>query len=285
MRLKSLALFGLCLLLMGCGRSASFDPSSEIGVIVREEGSGTRGAFTELFHLTEKQGEKTQDTTTDLASVTNSTAVMLSTVSEDVGAIGYISMGSLQESVKPLAIDGVAPSQETVQRGNYPVVRPFLLVAPEQVSDLALDFESFILSDEGQAIVKEAGYIPVPSKGVYSPSSLSGQLTISGSSSVSPVMEKLKEAYEKKVPGVHIDVQQSDSSSGISDVIDGASDLAMSSRALKGSETNASIVSTPMAMDGIVIIVHPQNPIDNLSKEQVKEIFNGKITHWSDLNP
>lgn len=266
--------------LAGCGGGSK----NEINVITREEGSGTRGAFIELFGIEQKNdaGEKV-DYTTDTAAVTNSTSVMMQAVAGDQYSIGYISLGSLNDSVKALQIDGVDATAQNINDGVYKIARPFNIATKEGLSDVAQDFIDFIMSADGQAVIGDNGYIPVSDAAPYSGGMDSGKIVISGSSSVTPVMEKLKEAYILKNPDVKIELQQSDSSTGMSDAIDGICDIGMASRDLKDSELQKGLTATVIAMDGIAVIVNNDNPVNGLSSEQVKEIFMGNTDGWSDV--
>ena len=264
--------------------AGNFDAAKEIGVITREDGSGTRGAFIELFGIEQKDetGEKT-DCTTDTAAVTNSTSVMMTTVAGDIYSIGYISLGSMNDTVKALQIDGVEATVENIKNGTYKISRPFYIAVKEGLSDTAQDFISFIMSADGQAVIEENGYIPVSDAEAYSGKVDAGKIVVAGSSSVTPVMEKLKEAYLAKNPDVTIEIQQSDSSTGMSDTIDGTCDIGMASRELKDSETEKGLTSTVIAMDGITVIVNNDSPVNGLTSEQVKDIFMGAVVNWSDV--
>lgn len=261
-----------------------FDTSKEIGVLTREDGSGTRGAFIELFGIEQKNdaGEKV-DYTTDTAAVTNSTSVMMTTVAGDLYSIGYISLGSLNETVKPVQIDGADATVENIKSGTYKIARPFNIATKEDVSEAAQDFINFIMSSDGQAVIEKNGYISVSEADSYSGKMDSGKIVVAGSSSVTPVMEKLKEAYLVKNPGVSIEIQQSDSSTGISDTVDGTCDIGMASRDLKDSEIEKGLTATVIAMDGITVIVNNDSPVTGLTGEQVKDIFTGKAVIWSDI--
>ena len=264
--------------------AASSSMSGTISVISREDGSGTRDAFTELFGIVD---DDDVDMTTSSAVITNSTAVMMTTVAGDSNAIGYISLGSLDDSVKALEIDGVAPSVEAVQDGSYTISRPFNVVTGSEISDLAQDFLNFIMSSDGQEVISEEGYVPVDSDAdAYEASSdsLSGTVTVSGSSSVTPVMEVLAEAYEALNPDVTIEVNQSDSSTGIQTTIEGVCDLGMASRELSDSETAEGVSATAIAQDGIAVIVNNENSLSGLTSDQVCSIFTGEITDWSELS-
>jgi len=272
------------LVVAGC--SKGFDPAGEIGLVSREDGSGTRSAFVELTGVQVKQANgKKVDRTSPSTMVASSTAVALTTVAGDPAALGYLSLGSINDSVKVLCVDGVAPTKEEIAAGRYPLVHPFNVVTRgpvENLSPVAKDFLGWVLSPEGQRIVETAGYLRVPNVTPYTGStSVSGKVVCSGSSSVTPCMEKLKEAYVKSHPHVSIEVQQSDSSTGVSDAKDGVCDLGMASRALKTSETEAGLVATAIALDGLAVVVNPLNPLVNITKEDLRKAFTGEITTWN----
>lgn len=276
--------------LTGCsskaeGSSAKFDATREINVLTREDGSGTRGAFIELFGIEQKNeaGEKI-DYTADTAAVTNSTSVMMTTVAGDLYAIGYISLGSLNDTVKAVQIDGCEATVENIKDGTYKIARPFNIATKEGLNDAAQDFINFIMSADGQTVIEENGYISVSDAEGYGGKMDSGKIVIAGSSSVTPVMEKLKEAYLEKNPGVTIEIQQSDSSTGMSDTIDGTCDIGMASRELKDSEMEKGLTATVIAMDGITVIVNNDCPVNSLTGEQVKEIFMGNAVTWSEIS-
>lgn len=258
--------------------------SGAISVISREDGSGTRGAFIELTGVEEKNeaGEKV-DNTVDTAEITNSTAVMMTTVAGNKSSIGYISLGSLDDSVKAVEVDSVAPSAEAVKDGSYKVARPFNIVTKDGLSETAQDFINFIMSDEGQAVVEENGYVSQGSTGAFDGGKVSGKITVAGSSSVTPVMEKLAEAYKAINSNVEIEVQQSDSTTGVTSAIEGICDIGMASRELKDEETSQGVTATVIAMDGIAIIVNKENPVSALTTQQVKDIYTGAVTDWSEV--
>ena len=256
-----------------------------IDVISREDGSGTRGAFIELFGVEQKDaasGEKV-DYTTDDAEITNSTEVMITSVAGDKQAIGYISLGSLNDSVKALKIDGAAATVDDIKDGTYKIARPFNIVTTGEVSDVAQDFINFIFSEEGQKVVEDNGYISQGNQGAYTASGKSGKVTVAGSSSVTPVMEKLAEAYKALNSDVTVEVQQSDSTTGVTSSIEGVCDIGMASRDLKDEETAKGAQGQVIAMDGIAVVVNNDNPVDDLTSEQVKDIYVGDTTDWSDL--
>ena len=258
--------------------------SGAIDVISREDGSGTRGAFIELFGIEEKQGDEKVDMTTEDASITNSTSVMMTTVAGDENAIGYISLGSLNDTVKAVKIDGAEASAENVANDTYKVSRPFNIITTDKLSDAAKDFENYILSSDGQQIVEDNGYIKVADDAkAYEQSDAEGKVVVAGSSSVTPVMEKLKEAYAEVNPNAEIEIQQSDSTTGMTSAIDGICDIGMASRDLKDEELEAGLTATTIANDGIAIIVNNDNPTDNLTADQVKSIYVGEVTTWGDL--
>ena len=258
--------------------SGSWDAASAITVVSREEGSGTRGAFTELFGVVD---EDDNDMTTLDAQVTNNTSVMMTTVSENEYAIGYISLGSLDESlVKAVKIDGADATAENIENGSYKVSRPFNVAMKKGADNaVATDFMSFIMSTEGQQVVSDEGYIPVADVQAYSGSAPEGSCVVGGSSSVSPLMEKLIEAYAAVNPNASIELQTSDSTTGMTSAIEGSYDIGMASRELKDEEA-AELDGTVIATDGIAVIVNQANPTDDLSVDQVKSIYMGDVTTW-----
>lgn len=258
--------------------------SGTINVISREDGSGTRGAFIELFGIQEeKDGEKIDMTTVD-ASITNSTSVMMTTVAGDENAIGYISLGSLNDTVKAVKIDGAEATAENVANDTYKVSRPFNIVTGEKVSEAAQDFVNYIMSEEGQQIVEDNGYIKADAEAKpYEAADVEGKVVVAGSSSISPVMEKLKEAYEAVNKNVTVEVQQSDSTTGVTSVAEGICDIGMASRELKDEETEMNLTATVIAKDGIAVVVNNENEVEDLTSDQVKAIFTGETTEWEDL--
>ena len=257
--------------------------SGDITVVSREEGSGTRGAFIELFGIEEKQGDEKVDLTTEEASITNSTSVMMTTVAGDENAIGYISLGSLDDTVKALKIDGAEASAENVADGTYKVSRPFNIITGEEVNETAQDFINFIMSADGQQIIEDNGYIKVDTEAeAYESTNPSGKVVVAGSSSVTPVMEKLSEAYQEINADVTVEVQQSDSTTGITSTKEGICDIGMASRNLKDEEKDG-LTATVIAQDGIAVIVNPGNELEELTSEQVKAIFTGETTTWEEL--
>lgn len=264
--------------------NSGFNNKKAISVLSREEGSGTRGAFVELFKIEKKDASgKKVDYTTDEAAITNSTAVMLTSVAGDKYAIGYVSLGSLNSSVKALKIDGAQASIENINNGSYKVSRPFNIAVKDNLSEVAQDFLGYVFSAEGQKIIEKNKYIPVPSKD-YKSSQPAGKVVVSGSSSVSPLMEKLIEAYDSVNPNAKIELQTSDSSTGVSNAIAGTCDIGMASRDLKDSEKAKGVKEITIAIDGIAVIVNKANPLENLTKENVEAIFTGKITKWNEVN-
>ncbi len=255
-----------------------------ITVVSREDGSGTRGAFIELFGIETKNdaGEKVDNTTED-AEITNSTSVMMTTIAGNTGAIGYVSLGSLNDTVKAVNIDGAEASVDAIKAGEYKVARPFNIAVKDGLSDVASDFITFIMSEDGQKVVEDNGYISQGNEGAYTASGLKGKVVVAGSSSVTPVMEKLKEAYVAVNPDVEIEVQQSDSTTGMTSAIEGVCDIGMASRDLKDSELEAGLTSTVIAMDGIAVVVNNESPVTELTSENVKDIFTGAITDWADV--
>ena len=258
--------------------------SGTINVISREDGSGTRGAFIELFGIQEeKDGEKIDMTTVD-ASITNSTSVMMTTVAGDENAIGYISLGSLNDTVKAVKIDGAEATAENVANDTYKVSRPFNIVTGEKVSEAAQDFVNYIMSEEGQQIVEDNGYIKADAEAKpYEAADVEGKVVVAGSSSISPVMEKLKEAYEAVNKNVTVEVQQSDSTTGVTSAAEGICDIGMASRELKDEETEMNLTATVIAKDGIAVVVNNENEVEDLTSDQVKAIFTGETTVWADV--
>ena len=261
---------------------SDWDNTRDITVVSREEGSGTRGAFVELFGIEEEVNGEKVDMTTEEANITNSTSVMMSTVAQDEYAIGYISLGSLDDSVKAVKIDGSEATAENIKNGSYKISRQFNIATKEDLSDAAQDFEDFILSTEGQKVVEDNKYIPLDDVSDYKSNGASGKVVVAGSSSVSPVMEKLKEAYQAVNSDVEVEIQTSDSTTGMQNAIDGVCDIGMASRELKDSEKEAGLTPTVIAMDGIAVVVNNDNPTDELSSDQVKSIFTGDVLTWDE---
>lgn len=257
--------------LVGCGNNEGKD---SITVISREDGSGTRGAFEELFGI---------EKTTDDADIYNSTSIMLTSVAGDANAIGYVSLGSLKDTVKALEIDGVAATADNVKNGSYKIARPFNIATKADISDLAKDFIAYIMSEEGQAVIEGNGYISNGNNGAYAGAKPEGTLAISGSSSIYPIMEKLVEAYKAVNTGATINLQQSDSSTGMKDVAEGKSEIGMASRELKDSELANGLSPTVICTDGVAVIVSKDNGVNGLTAEQVKKIYTGEITTWSEV--
>jgi len=265
------------------GGNAEFNDSRSINVTSREDGSGTRGAFIELFEIEEKSADGSRrDLTTTSATIANKTDIMLTTISQDLYAIGYVSLGSLNNSVTAVDIDGQAATSENVRNGSYEIFRPFNIVTKGEAGGVAQDFINFILSKEGQEVVSD-NYIAVNDNAEsFTSDGSSGKIVVAGSSSVAPVMEKLIEAYEKINSDASIELQANDSTSGINGTIDGIADIGMSSRDLKEDEA-AQLNAIEIALDGLAVIVHKDNPLTNLSAAQVAEIFKGNVKNWEDV--
>ena len=283
----------------GCGKSDStaegedaqteaaseWDSSMDITIVSREDGSGTRGAFIELFGIEEKDenGEKV-DYTTEEAQITNSTSVMMTTVAGDDYAIGYVSLGSLDDSVKALKIDGAEATAENIKSGDYKVSRPFNIATKEGLdNEVAKDFIDFIMSEEGQKVVADNGYIALDDVKPFEGTNPSGKAVVGGSSSVSPVMEKLIEAYKAVNANAEIELQTTDSTTGMTSTIDGSYDIGMASRELKDEETSQGLVGQVIATDGIAVIVNKNNTTDELTSEQVKAIYTGEALTWDEV--
>ncbi len=274
----------LLLAMLGGCTQKGFDNKTAITVIAREEGSGTRGAFIELFKIEKKDANgKKVDHTISTADINSSTGVVLTSVAQNKYAIGYVSLGSLNDTVKALQIDGVAATVANIKNGTYKVSRPFNIATKDGLSDVAKDFISYILSKEGQAVVEKSGYISAVSGEAYAGKKPSGKVTVAGSSSVTPVMEKLKEAYIKLNPNAVIEINQSDSTTGVNSAIDGICDIGMASRALKDSEIEKGVKPTVIAIDGIAVIINNENPTEGMKAEEVTKIYLGEITKWSEI--
>ena len=264
-------------------KAATWDSSNDITIVSREDGSGTRGAFIELFGIEEKDasGEKVDNTTTD-AQITNSTSVMMTTVSGDEYAIGYVSLGSLDDSVKAVKIDGAEATAENVKSGTYKVSRPFNIVTKDGAdNEVAADFIDFILSTDGQAVVTDNKYIALDDTKAFAGTSPSGKCVVGGSSSVSPVMEKLIEAYKAVNSNAEIELQTTDSTTGVTSTQDGSYDIGMASRELKDTETG--VTSTVIATDGIAVVVNNDSTVDELTSDQVKTIYTGGAYTWDEV--
>lgn len=274
-------------LLTGCGGSSSDTAGAddaEITVVSREDGSGTRGAFVELFGVQDEddKGEKT-DMTTEDATITSSTEVVMTTVAGNKNAIGYCSLGSLNDTVKAVKIDGVEATVDNINNGKYAISRPFNIATNGTPSEVTQDFINYILSEDGQKIVEENGYIKASDAGAFKSNGAKGKIVVAGSSSVSPVMEKLMEAYKKVNTGADVELQESDSTTGMKNAIAKTCDIGMASRDLKDSETSAGLKATVIAKDGITVVINKENSIDNLTKDQVNNIYRGKITTWGEV--
>lgn len=284
---KTLALLLTGVLLLtgatGCATNNAQGLGEEITVVSREDGSGTRGAFIELFGVEVKgdDGSKS-DMTVKTAVIANKTGVMLTNIAGDPNAIGYVSLGSLNDSVKALAIDGVEATAENVQNGTYPIARPFIIATKGAASGLAKDFIDFILSAEGQQVVTD-GYIPIDQQATaYAGEKPEGKIAVAGSSSVTPIMEKLKEAYVAINPKAEIEIQMTDSTAGMTAAMEGTCDIGMASRDLKESELQE-LTGIPIALDGIAVIVNSKNPVGKMTSAQVKSIFTGETTSWDSI--
>ena len=264
--------------------TSDWDETSDVTIVSREDGSGTRGAFIELFGIEEKQddGTKVDMTTTD-AQITNNTSVMLTTVADNEYAIGYVSLGSLNDSVKALKIDGAEATAENIENGSYKVSRPFNIAVKKDLNNkVAKDFMSFIMSTEGQKVVADEKYIAVADVKDYAGTKPSGSCVVGGSSSVSPLMEKLIEAYKAVNPNASIELQTSDSTTGMTSTIEGSYDIGMASRELKEEEA-AELEPTVIGTDGIAVVVNNANPLDELSADQVKDIYVGNVSTWDEI--
>lgn len=277
----------------GCGSDSGsgdasatgdWDSSNDITIVSREDGSGTRGAFIELFGVEEEVDGEKVDMTTEAAQITNSTSVMLTTVAGDEYAIGYVSLGSLDDTVKALKIDGAEATADNIKSGTYKVSRPFNIATKEDLdNEVATDFINYIMSEDGQKVIADEGYIPVDDVEAYEGTQPSGKVVVGGSSSVSPVMEKLIEAYQAVNPNAEIELQTTDSTTGMTSTIDGSYDIGMASREVKEEELSEGLTATVIATDGIAVIVNKANPMDDMTSDQVKAIYTGEAVSWSDV--
>lgn len=264
--------------------TSDFDNSEMINVQSREDGSGTRGAFIELFGIEEKDADGNKiDNTTEEANITNSTEVMLTSVAGDEYAIGYVSLGSLNDTVKALKIDGAEATAENIKAGTYKIARPFNIATKGDATGLAADFINYIMSDEGQKVIEDNGYISQGSNGAFTSDGSTGKIVVAGSSSVTPVMEKLIEAYKAINKDAEIELQESDSTTGMTAAMEGTCDIGMASRELKESETEGGLTAQVIAMDGIAVVVNNSNPMDEMSSDNVKDIFTGAVTTWDEV--
>lgn len=260
------------------GTDGNAEGGAAITVISREDGSGTRGAFTELMGIMVDD----VDNTTPSAEISQSTSVVMTTVAGNSNAIGYVSLGSLNDTVKAIKVDGTEATVDNIKEGKYPVSRPFLTLTNGKESKLTKDFVSFIKSADGQKIVAEEGYITVSDDAAAyeTKSGLSGKIVCAGSTSVAPVMQKLADAYKAINKDVTIEIQQTGSGAGITSTIEGTCDLGMASRELKDEEAAQGVKAETIALDGIAVIVNKENTVDDLTSEQIRQIFTGEVTQW-----
>lgn len=264
--------------------ASDFDASEYINLLTREEGSGTRGAFIELFGIEEKDAEGNKiDNTSEEATVTNSTEVMLTTVAGDDYAIGYVSLGALNDSVKALKVDGAEATADNIKAGTYKIARPFNIATKGDPTGLAADFIKFILSDEGQAVIENGGYISQESAGAFESDGSKGKIVVGGSSSITPIMEKLIEAYQAINADAEIELQEFDSTTGMTGAADGTFDIGMASRELKDSELEEGLKPQVIGIDGIAVVVNNNNPMEEITSEAVKAIFTGETTVWDEI--
>ncbi len=279
MKTRKIAQAAMALTLAAAMFTGCAGANTSITVISREDGSGTRTAFTELMGILVDDADNTVPT----AEISNSTAVVMQSVVGNENAIGYISLGSLNEEVKAISVDGVPVTVDNINNGSYKAARPFNIATKEDISELAADFVTYIMSADGQAIIEEEGYIKASENGAYEPAGLTGTIVVAGSTSVAPVMEILADEYKALNDGVTIEIQQTGSSAGMTSVIEGACDIGMASREVKDSEIADGLIPTVIAMDGIAVIVNKNNAVENLTSEQIKGIYTGEITDWSEV--
>lgn len=269
--------------LAACGGTGNTDGAegseNPIAVISREDGSGTRSAFVELMGIMVDD----VDNTTVQAEISQSTSVVMTTVAGNPNAIGYVSMGSLSDQVKAIKVDGAEATTDNVKAGNYPVSRPFVVATNDKVSALAEDFIEYIMSAEGQNIISAEGYITIAddAQPYVEKEGIEGKLVLAGSTSVAPVMEVIAENYKALYANVEIEIQQTGSGAGITSTQENACDIGMSSRALKEEELATGLTETTIAMDGIAVVVNPENTVEDLTSEQIRQIFTGEITDWN----
>ncbi len=284
MKRKMMKFLGIAMalaLLPSCFAAGKWNKKSAISVISREDGSGTRGAFIELFGIEQKNSAgKKVDYTTDEATITNSTAVMLTSVASDKYAIGYVSLGSLNNSVKALKIDGADATVANIKNGSYKISRPFNIAVKDNLSAAAQDFVNYIMSKDGQKVIEANKYIKV-SDASFKSTQAGGKVVVAGSSSVSPVMEKLIESYKAVNPNAKIELQTSDSTTGVTNAASGTCDIGMASRALKDSEKAKGLKEITIAIDGIAVIVNKENEMNDAAKDFIRDIYVGKITKWN----
>ena len=286
--MKKILALALCVVMVaavftGCGSKSSNGEAdgAPITVISREDGSGTRGAFTELMGIMVDN----VDNTTTSAEISQSTSVVLTTVAGNKNSIGYVSLGSLNDTVKAVKVDGVDATVENIKGGSYAASRPFLVVTNDKLTDVSKDFIKFILSKQGQDIIAEEGYITIDDNAAdyETQKGISGKIVLAGSTSVSPVMQKLADAYKAIYSDVTLEIQQTGSGAGITSTIEGACDIGMSSRDLKPEETAEGIEGITIAMDGIAVVVNNENSVEDLTSEQIRQIFTGEVTDWSQV--
>ncbi|MFU2163732.1 substrate-binding domain-containing protein [Streptococcus pluranimalium] len=272
--------------LAACGNNQANTNSAAnetIEVVSREDGSGTRGAFNDIVGILEKSNGKEIDHTVKTAIIQNNTEGVISSVSGNTAAVGYVSLGSLNDKVKALDVEGVKASSETVLDGEYKLQRPFNIVWSNELSELGQDFISYIHSEKGQKVVTDNKFVEAKtSKVPYNGGSKSGKLLIVGSTSVVPLMEKLVEAYQKENPGVVIDITANGSSAGITAAQEKTADIGMVSRELTPEESKT-LKHDSIALDGIALIVNKANKRDTIGMTDIKDIFTGKVSQWGDL--
>lgn len=258
---------------------SDFDTSKTINVVSREDGSGTRGAFVEIVGVEDADGN---DATYIEAVIQNATNGIMTTVAGDEYSIGYISLGSLNDTVTSVDVEGVQARADNVKSGDYKIARPFNIAYQTGLSELAQDFVDFIMSSDGQAIVEDNALVAAVDGEAYNSSGLTGDIIVGGSTSVTPIMEKLVEAYEELNNGVSVEIQSNGSSAGMTGAMEGSLDIGMASRDLKDSEM-AELDYQAIAIDGIAVIVNNENTIANLTMDEIQGIYLGDITTWSEV--
>ena len=285
---KWISTISLSLLLAACGSddaatdngsaAGDFDVATDIHVITREDGSGTRGAFSEIANIVDENGD---DAITQSATVQNGTSAVMQGVAGDVYAIGYISLGSLDNSVKAVNVNGIEATPENIMSGDYEVARNFNVAYGGELSEVAQDFWDFMFSAQAQELVAEEGYVSVDTEATeYEAKALAGDITIVGSTSVQPIMERMAQAYREYNPDVVIDITAPGSGAGVTAAIDGTADIGMASRELSDEEQAQLSETAAIAVDGIAVILHLDNITEDLSLEDISGIYSGDITTW-----
>jgi phosphate transport system substrate-binding protein len=269
----------------GTTTGSSWDASRQVNVIARDPGSGTHAAFIELLGIEVSADGNVTDNTYIGAYIAPSTGGVITTVAGDEFAIGYISMGAMNTSVRALSVDGIAATVENVQNGTYPVFRSFYMAVQPVLSPEAAAFLAFIQSAEGQDVIAGRNYVPAFASpaAFVAPEGLSGTVVAAGSTSMTDITQRLAEAFEAVVPGVSVEVHSSGSGAGITAAIDGIADIGLTSRAIRDGELEQGVISETMAHDGIVVVVNNSSPVTALTSSQIHDIFVRDVTRWNEV--